>query len=375
MIPYSAGLDAINAAVWNERDEDKQLVAAKCRGLLWGYHKRWLDDTYTALGVEQVLESPLVNPDTGRSSRTFTLAGKLDVIAERDGKRILIDHKTTSEDIGDPNAAYWRQLAIEGQVNQYMILDAMTNGSRFDHAVWDVVKKPGIRPKKLSKADRAAIVETGMYCGFEVSTVDRNYVQQVENENPGLYTLRLAADCTERGEWYFQRVVVPRLDSELLEYARELWGHSQEILAARQSERYPRNSGACMMYGSACEYLGICSGHDTPDSDRWQKVESVHAELDGVGGSALTNSRVRCFQTCRRKHLYRYEIGIRRQHEEDREALYFGTLWHTALEAYWKCFLVKDQSHDDTDTDDAGSGATDQAELAGGDSNESRRAA
>lgn len=325
-------------------DDSQLLVAAKCSGLMRGYDHRWHNAGYQALEVEQVLLSDLYNPDTERKSRTFQVAGKLDVIAELHGRRILIDHKTTSEDIADPNGVYWRQLVVEGQVNHYMLLDWL-GGNKFDHAVWDVVKKPAIRPKKLAKAERASIVATKNYCGMKVSADAVMRLQTEETEDLELYEYRLAADCIERTEHYFQRRPVPRLDSEILEYARELWEHSQEIIHVRRTERHARNSGACLLYGSPCEYLGICSGHDTPDSDRWEKVENVNQELNGVGGDLLTNSRIRCFQTCRRRHFYKYEMGLRRQNEDEREALYFGRLWHVAQQAWWE-FYRKDNGNE-----------------------------
>jgi hypothetical protein len=92
-----------------------------------------------------------------------------------------------------------------------------------------------------------------------------------------------------------------------------------------------------MSYGTPCKFLGICSGHDTPESDRWTRKQQVHNELDLEvdGRSVLTNSRIRCFQTCRRKHFYEYELGLSRVDEEEREALFFGGLWHATLDAWW----------------------------------------
>ena len=96
-----------------------------------------------------------------------------------------------------------------------------------------------------------------------------------------------------------------------------------------------------MQYGSPCKFLGICSGYDTPDSNKWIVKEQVHSELpivEGDGRDILTNSRIRCYQVCPRKHYYQYEMGIERTVDEEREALYFGTLFHLALEAYFEAW-------------------------------------
>lgn len=343
--PLQAGLDAIDAII-GERTESSAVVWAKCRGLLRGYHEAWKSSQMVATSVEHTLTAPLVNIETGAKSRTFSIAGKLDVTVVIDGRRnYVVDHKTTSHDISDPNSSYWRQLAVEGQATHYLLL-AWLNGQKYDGALWDVVRKPGISPKKLSKGERAAAVSNGVYFGDPISMFDRERLQVEERESPEMYEARLAADCLERREWYFQRRSVPRLDHEMEEYARELWDIAQDIVQVRRTGKHYRNSGACLLYNSPCEFLGICSHHDSETSDRWKRRENVHAELpllEGDGRDVLTNSRLRCFQTCRRKEHFRYELGIERLDAEEREALFFGTCWHAGQEAWWSCFLTPEE--------------------------------
>lgn len=340
MSALDAALAAINEAVPVDADNSKQLIAAKARGLMVGYHARWKDAGYTVFSVERTVTADLRNPETSAKSRTFNLAGKIDVtVCSLDSRVLVVDHKTTSDDIADPNSTYWRQLAIEGQVSQYMLLE-WANGRKADGALWDVVKKPGISPKKLAKADIKAAIVHGRYCGMAMQAEDIIELQETERETLSMYTARLAFDCThERPQHYFARRPVPRLDADLYEYACEAWEHSQEIIHARRLGRWARNSGACMTYGMPCKFLGICSGHDTPDSEKWQRKPSVHVELPdltGDGRNWLTNSRIRTFQTCRKKHYYEYELGIERVEEEEREALYFGNVWHLAQQAWWE---------------------------------------
>lgn len=330
-------------------DDALQLIGAKCRALIVGYHRRFSEAEYQPLTVEEMDLSPLVNPDSNASSRTFRVAGILDVLAEYRGRLTIIDHKTTSQDITDPAGPYWRQLIIEGQVSHYMLLKWL-QGIKVDDAVWDVMKKPGISPKKITKAEVRSVASLPHeYFGRVVSDEDVASVIANERETLAMYESRLIRDCTvERPEAYFQRRSVMRIDAELIEYARELWEHGQEILHARNTNRYARNSGACMLYGSPCKFLGICSGYDTPDSDKWVRKAQVHNELpllEGDGREVITNSRIRCFQTCRRKHYYEYEMGIERVDEEEREALLFGTVWHQALAAWWSYLLKPENSN------------------------------
>ncbi len=360
-----AALVVISEAARAATDDAQALVAAKCGGLMAGYDARWRDAGYQAIAVERTLTADLANPATNALSRSFRLAGKLDVVAALDGRTVLIDHKTTSEDITDPNAAYWRQLTVEGQVNQYYLL-GWANGWKFDQACWDVIRRPSIRPKKLTKAERASVTATGKYFGWPVPSGD---VQELafasDAETLGMYAARLAHDCTvERPEWYFQRRAVPRIDREILEYAGEAWQHSQDMLYSRRAlGTPPRNSGACMAYGSPCKFLGICSGHDEPTSDNWRRKEILHPELGDVpdGLAMLTNSRIRCFQSCRRKHYYEYENPIERYDDEEREVIYFGRLLHEALEAWWKCFLTKENDNGNCADGSAASGVADSS--------------
>ena len=345
--PLSSALEVLEPELASS-DSSRAIVAAKCVGLMCGYDCKWLDSPYLIDDVECLLTGDLWNPETGAKSRSFTLAGKLDVRARelRTGARVIIDHKTTSQEIADPNASYWRQLVIEGQVSHYILLE-WEAGNKTDYGLWDVVRKPSISPKLLAKKDREVVLATRSYCGSDLTVSRLDEFASADRETPAMYASRLAQDCiSERPEWYFQRRQMPRLDSEIREYAMELWGHSKDLLHARYMERHPRNSGACMNYGTPCKYLGICSGHDTAHSEHWVVKPQVHAELpmlEGNGKNVLTNSRVRTFQTCRRKHELQYEIGIERVDEEERESLFFGSLFHQALEQYFLALKKQQQ--------------------------------
>lgn len=364
-VALTTALAAIDRAIGPDPNDQQLLIAAKCKGLMVGYSARWSNAGWETVSVEEQFHLPVVNPETGRQSRTFTQAGKYDGVVSFTARNYLLEHKTTSEDIADPNSPYWRRLVIDSQVSAYVLAN-WQNGRKVDGTLYDVIRKPGIRPKSLTKAERASIVSSGRYCNYRVSDAVRTAIAAgQERECCGLYSLRLAAETIEQPDKYFQRRTIQRLDGEVLEWADELWDVAKEIGEARKNGRHYRNSDACMTYGSPCEFLGICSGHDSPDSDRWQKREKLHAELPvnfpiDNGLSVLTNSRIRCFQTCRRKHYLRYELGLERQDDEEREATYFGSVFHAALEAWWSCFFPKELAND---CDKNGLPATDAGRL------------
>ena len=344
-----AALAAIDAAT-EGADESKLLIKAKCRGLMRGYHARWANEQWGVDGVEELLTAPIYNPntDTNSTSRTFRLGGKLDAICTApDGRRFVLDHKTTSDEIGD-GSAYWKQLRIESQISQYMLLLAL-NGRPVDGAMWDVVKKPGISPRNLSKASLKASLVYRTYCGDDISREDALLLEATGRETYAMYEARLAMDCIDRHDRYFARKIIPRSIEDLSRYAAEVWDHAKDILTTRQTGRNTRNPKACMAYKSPCVYMDLCIGDDAPDSRRWKRNENVHVELpdlEGDGRDILTNSRIGTYLTCKQMHHYKYDLGLARPGIDEQEALYFGTLWHHAQEAWWKA--QQEKTYDDS---------------------------
>jgi hypothetical protein len=137
-----------------ERNVDA-IELAKLQVLLTGYHLRWADEAafYEVLGVELQFEGPLVNPSTGAESRTWRLAGKLDVLVRdrRDGLVRVVEHKSSSEDVS-PGSDYWRRLKMDGQVSVYF-----EGGRLLGHQVYavlyDVVGKLSHRPSQVPVLD------------------------------------------------------------------------------------------------------------------------------------------------------------------------------------------------------------------------------
>lgn len=335
MTPLQHAISSLDSAKYPET----ALIVAKIRGMLVGYDKRWSSQPFSVLEIEQMITADMWNPETSRTSRTYLMAGKRDVLmTDEIGQVVLMDHKTCSEDISDPSAPYWRQLLIENQPTYYMLMDHL-NGRRVDYGLWDVARKPSISPRQITKAERADISKYGTWFGQPAEPADRETLE--------MYSARVAHDCSEvRPEWYFQRRQVARSDAQLIESASESWEIGQAMIEERKRTRHVRNSGACMNYDSPCKFLGICSGYDEPDSDHWKRKKQVHVELPdlpGDGKEFITVSRIKSFQTCRRKHFYEYELGIERVDAAERETLLFGILWHIALEEWFKA--KKEEQH------------------------------
>jgi hypothetical protein len=317
MSPLEAAISIVNA------EPEYTIRQATIRAMLVGYDHRYADNwnQFQIHQVEEFISSPLFNPATQAKSRTFINGGIIDVEMEDERGHGIMDHKTTSESIDDPDDTYWKVLTVESQLDHYLLLKH-------------------IRPRALTKAEQAQLKAEGTYFGAPFQPAYVAAALADGRESLPLFEARLISEAIENASRYYQRRRITRLGNQILTYAEELWDNGQELIQARRNERRGRNSGACMNYGRACMYLPICSGHDTVDSGNWRPKAYVHGELpvfnDEQGGrSILTNSRIRTFQLCRRKEYLAYDLGIERNDPEEVETLAFGTLWHKALAAYF----------------------------------------
>src|SRR6185503_19278503 len=259
--------------------------AAKLRVLLRGYDARWGSELHEVVGVEQEFRAPLINPETGAASRTFALAGKLDVLLARR----FVEHKTTSEDIG-PGSIYWRRLTLDSQVSTYYA-GAKSLGHEVDGCIYDVIRKPALRPSQVPLKDEHGFKIVLDAQGQRVRTKDGKkwretgdtalgYELQTRPETPAEYELRLAEDVCANPDRYYQRGEVVRLEADEREAAQDTWQISRALREDELAERYPRNPDSCMRYGRVCAYFDVCTGvASLDDRSRFERVDNVHPEL------------------------------------------------------------------------------------------------
>lgn len=284
------GVDAaISAAVVGAADEYE---AAKVGVLMAGYDARWGAEYHDqVVSVEREFRAPLVNPLTGAASRTFVLGGKMDVLL-RDR---FVEHKTTSEDIGQ-GSTYWQRLQMDSQVSTYYA-GAKSLGHEVHGCVYDVIKKPGIRPaqtpvyedgaKVVLDANGARVRTANGKKWRETGDAERGYVLQTRPETAEEYAARLADDVADKPGAYYQRGEVVRLEREEYEAQLDAWQTAYLIRDADARQSWPRNPDACHRYGRMCSYFAVCTGQTTlEDESRYQHVDNVHAELSSGESAA-----------------------------------------------------------------------------------------
>jgi hypothetical protein len=257
------------------------LEAETVRRLLAGWFWRWADTDLETVASEIEIEFPVINPETGRQARGYSGAVKIDEIVRLAGGQLaVLERKTAGESI-DVASDYWRWLRIDPQVSMAVIA-ARQAGYDVSTVLYDVVRKPGIAPKAVSKADRTNADLTGKYCGEPAPS------PCPERETVPMWGARLAQDMGERPEWYFNRVEIARTDDELEEFKHDLWDQYQALRGYKQRNHWPRNADSCMNMGR-CSYFDICSsgrhlrrGDELPAG--FVQLENVHPELSLSAG-------------------------------------------------------------------------------------------
>lgn len=244
-------------AVADEADADP-FVKVKAQELMRGYDIRWERPT-DVVEVEQPFDIPIHNPKTGRPMRNVRFRGVIDVRCENR----IVEHKTSSQDIrhGSP---YWRRLAIDGQVSNYLIAAEVTT------CMYDVISTKLPSPFKETPDEKKRYTAAGTL----------NKRQHAADETPEAYRLRIREIISNAPDRFYQRGDVVRFESEMVEARYDMYQKALMIRESKKADHWPRNSTACVMYNTECEFLDVCSGITTLETDsKLKRKESEHEEL------------------------------------------------------------------------------------------------
>jgi len=219
----------------------------KVARLLSGYFWRWGEVEEKIIQSERAFEVDLLNPDTGRPSSNYNLAGRIDKIIETAGKRLAIkEHKTCSEDISN-DSDYWLRLRIDQQISQYMTA-ARRLGYDVETVIYDVIRKPTIGPLTIPLLDedglKIVVDESGERVYLDAKGKSepkprqsgdskKGWSLQTRKQTPQEYGERLTDDIAIRPEYYYAQREIPRLNSDLEEFEYEAWDLQKQIQEAK----------------------------------------------------------------------------------------------------------------------------------------------
>ncbi len=250
------------------RSENQDLyMLSKAAALLEGYHAQYKDEPYEIVFAEKEFRAPIINPETMQGSRTFKLGGVMDrIIKDKQGRFVLLETKTTSENIEDPASNYWIKLFIDSQISTYFT-GAAACGIIIESCLYDVIKKPTIRPKQVGKE------------------IDPDNPKR--QESPQEYYERLSQDIALNPNFYFARREITRSDSDIMDFVFDTWNIVQTLRTYQLKNKFPRYTNACKGNFGYCEYFNACTGQTLlEDEQAFKKIEQVHQELNSkIGGS------------------------------------------------------------------------------------------
>lgn len=273
---------------------------ARLRPLFVGYCARWEAEdraTMTVLSIEREFQTPLENPATGAASKTWVFAGRLDAEVQIDGRHLVLEHKTSGEDIS-PGSDYWRQKRLDAQASNYLAATGAIGN------LYDVAKKPRLEQRRATPLEQREYTKPkdkacpdckkkGAAPGpHEVEIGDgktalchegrvvtdpggRLYANmRAEDETIEELETRVAKAIAEAPEDFYQRAVVVRTQDELREAAQDRWDNGRAIADARRLNRFPRNTSSCFPFKGRCPFVDVCVGEaELSDPSRFAKKE------------------------------------------------------------------------------------------------------
>ncbi|MBI1374518.1 MAG: hypothetical protein GC159_17510 [Phycisphaera sp.] len=243
------------------------------RAMFEGYAARYPKEEFEVVEVEKEFLCPIRNPDTGRVSQTFVMAGKADGIVKLNGELYLLEHKTAS--VLDSN--YLDKLWTDTQIALYSHC-LRELGYPIVGVIYNVLLKTRLQQKagetEVEYEQRRAALAAKNKSGK--STAKRQ-LPETDDE----FRARLA-------DWYaktdsggaFHREVVFLSEDRMNLLTEEVWEVTQQYLDARRRGKWLLNTSNCFSYQRPCPYLPYCqSGFNPNVRDNLFESVAPHEEL------------------------------------------------------------------------------------------------
>jgi RecB family exonuclease len=245
--------------------------------MIRGYAERYAIEEFEVVEVEKEFVGEIRNPDTGRQSQTFRIAGKVDGIVRCHDGLYLLEHKTAS----NIDASYLDKLWTDTQIALYCYY-LRELGYPIVGVIYNVLLKSRLKQGKgetqeeyeVRHAELAAKNKSGK------STAKR---QMPETDDE--FQSRLT-------EWYsrpeaFHREFIYLSEDRLAMLQDEVWEITQQYLDARRRGKWLLNTSNCFSYQRPCEYLAYCqSGFNPNVADNLYEIALPNEELSRVDSEA-----------------------------------------------------------------------------------------
>ncbi len=245
--------------------------------MIRGYAERYATEEFEVVEVEKEFVGEIRNPDTGRQSQTFRIAGKVDGIVRCHDGLYLLEHKTAST----VDASYLDKLWTDTQIALYCYY-LRELGYPIVGVIYNILLKSRLKQGKgetqaeyeVRHAELAAKNKSGK------STAKRQ-MPETDDEFQNRLT-----------EWYsrpeaFHREFIYLSEDRLAMLQDEVWEITQQYLDARRRGKWLLNTSNCFSYQRPCEYLAYCqSGFNPNVAHNLYEIALPNEELSHVDSEA-----------------------------------------------------------------------------------------
>ena len=295
----SKACEAAHAYYGDIGDAELEMECQTVMTMLCGYQWRWQLSPLEYVAVEQEWRLPLINPETGKASVNFEIAGKIDgIVRLEDGRLAVIEHKLLGDDIS-VDSFLWERMRIDQQVTMY-VLAGRRLGFDVDCVLYDVARKPTIKPTAVPLLDEAGLKQVIDGDGNRVLNKNGTPKQIASDGNqllvrdmrPDEWSSKLNNDIAERPNFYFARREITRLNADIDELQDELWDIAKSLRDSQLKDRWFRNVSKYTCEG--CSVFNLCStGFDGLTGtlpEGYRRVESINPELNEVANNARSSA-------------------------------------------------------------------------------------
>ncbi len=245
-----------------------------CHAMFEGYIKRYSEEDFQILAIEQEFSIPIINPSTGRSSRTFELRGKVDGLAQmRDtGELFLLEHKSAAQITGD----YIERLPSDFQINLYAMALSRFLKRKISGVIYNVTRKASLKQSEGETEEQFEMRKAEL---IQKSKTGKTSAKRKIAETDEAFRERLTEKYHDPEMFY--REILYLSDEDASRTASEIWDITKLILTARCENSWLPNWESCFKFGSQpCMYWPLCRSGNNPNvRENFYKIAPPNEEL------------------------------------------------------------------------------------------------
>lgn len=268
-------LDHVDAQYPNRTSDPEQKSAWQyTRALIAGYAARYPVEDFEVVEIEKVFTGEIRNPETGRPSQTFVMAGKVDGIVRLDGELYLLEHKTAASLDGN----YLDKLWTDTQIALYSFYLRQL-GYPVVGVIYNVLLKTRIRQHE---GETQAEFETRRAALAAKNKSGKSTAQRQMPETDDEFAARLSEWYAQPGAFHRERIYLS--EDRLAMLQDEVWEITQQYLDAKRRKKWLLNTSNCFAYQRPCAYLPYCQSNFNPNvRDNLFDIRPPHEELVQLG--------------------------------------------------------------------------------------------